>query len=85
MARVMPSDVQTWVNGLAAEKSSTVVLRAHGVLAGILDNAVRDRRIIANPARGVELPGKTRRRRSRYLSHADVRAVAEASKHPKLV
>lgn len=39
-------------------KSTTVVIRAHCVLAAILDVAVRDRRIPRNPARGVDLPQK---------------------------
>ena len=38
---------------LAATKSPTTVKRCHGVLASILDGAVRDRRIPANPAREV--------------------------------
>lgn len=84
VSQVMPSEVQAWVGELAAEKSATVVIRAHGVLAGILDAAARDRRIAANPARGVELPRKTRRA-ARYLSHVEVERVARASRHPALV
>ena len=38
---------------------ATVVIRAYGVLAGILDDAVKARRLASSPARGVEnLPGK---------------------------
>lgn len=84
VAQVLTSDVQAWVRDLAAGKSATVVIRAHGVLAGILDTAVRDRRIVTNPARGVELPRKTRRA-SRYLSHVEVDRVARASRHAALV
>ncbi|TPF96832.1 integrase [Bifidobacterium sp. UTCIF-39] len=42
-------------------KSASVVLRAHGVLAGILDDAVADRRIHDNPVRKLELPRKVKR------------------------
>src|SRR5687768_9291870 len=43
----------------ARPKSATVVIRAHGVLASVLDIAVKDRRIPNNPARGVDnLPRK---------------------------
>lgn len=84
VAQVLTSDVQAWVRTVSAGKSATVVIRAHGVLAGILDTAVRDRRIITNPARGVELPRKTRRA-SRYLSHVEVDRVARASRHAALV
>ncbi|GAA1327427.1 site-specific integrase [Brachybacterium rhamnosum] len=84
VAAVLPSDVQSWIRDLSEEKSPTVVIRAHGVLAGILDVAVRDRRIVANPARNVELPRK-RRRAARYLSHVEVERVASISRHPALV
>jgi len=46
------SEVQTWVTGLTANRGATTVLRAYGVLAGILDTAVRDRRVSVNVARG---------------------------------
>ncbi|WP_193118478.1 tyrosine-type recombinase/integrase [Brachybacterium tyrofermentans] len=84
VSQVLTSDVQAWVRELSAGKSATVVIRAHGVLAGVLETAVRDRRIVANPARGVELPRKVRRP-SRYLSHIEVERVARSSRHPALV
>ena len=52
---------------LAKPRSASVVLRAHGVLAGILDDAKKDRRIPDNPARGIELPRK-RRKKHVYLT-----------------
>lgn len=56
---------------------ATVVIRAYGVLAGILDDAVKAGRIVKNPARGVEnLPRKSKRRH-KYLSAEDVAALAE--------
>ncbi|MDO9591132.1 MAG: site-specific integrase, partial [Microcella sp.] len=72
------SEISAWCSQLSAEKSSTVVRRAHGVLAAILDVAVRDRRISANPARGVPLPRRAPKRRS-YLSHAQVGALVRQS------
>lgn len=63
----------TWI---AKPKSASVVLRAHGILAGILDDAVTDRRIHSNPARGVELPRKTRRGHV-YLTAAQLYALAD--------
>jgi len=65
------SDVQDWVSDLARQKSATTVKRAHGVLSAILDRAVRDRRIPANPAHGMNLPRKTPQARA-YLTHAQV-------------
>lgn len=58
---------------------ATVVIRAYGVLAGILDSAVKARRLAKNPARGVEnLPQKRPKPRV-YLTHAQVSALAAAS------
>lgn len=81
---ITAGDVQAWVAGLASERSATVVIRAHGVLAGVLDDAVRDRLIVTNPARGVTLPRKARKP-SRYLTHEQVGALAEASGRPLLI
>lgn len=65
---------------------ATTILRAYGVLAGILDDAVKSRRLTANPARGAEnLPRKDRKRHV-YLSAADVdRLATEAKEHRALV
>ena len=78
------SEVQAWVSELALEKSPTTVLRVHGVLAAVLDIAVKDRRITRNVARGVTLPRKTKKARA-YLSHQQVAQLAAASAHPTLV
>lgn len=83
VSAVTRETVQQWVTGisqgktvkdergneivLAKPRSASVVLRAHGVLAGILDDAKRDRRIPDNPARGIELPRK-RRKKHVYLT-----------------
>ncbi|UPW06748.1 site-specific integrase [Rhodococcus pyridinivorans] len=65
---------------------ATVVIRAYGVLAGILDDAVKNGRIVKNPARGVEnLPRKSKRRH-KYLTADDVASLAhEAGRNGALV
>lgn len=78
------SEVQDWISELAQTQSASSVLRAHGILASILDAAVRDRRINANPSRDVMLPRKVRKERA-YLTHAQVEALATASTKPTLV
>lgn len=78
------SEVAAWVASLSQEKSATTVKRCHGVLAAILDRAVRDRRIHSNPAREVKTPRKLRKPRA-YLSHAQVEALAEASQYPDFI
>lgn len=81
---IQPSEVQLWVSTLGETKSASVVLRAHGVLAGILDQAVKDRRLPRNPARGIELPRKVKKSKV-YLTHDQVHELAAASKYPTLV
>lgn len=94
---IKPSHVETWIAELAAgtavtdrqrdrkntrgPRSASVVLRALGVLAGILDGAVRDRRIPKNPARGARnLPRKVSKKERRYLTDEEVLALAGATK-----
>lgn len=62
---------------LVKPKSPSVVLRAHGILAGILDDAKKDRRIPDNPARGVELPRKAKSAHT-YLTFRQLYALAAA-------
>ncbi|KFI50057.1 tyrosine-type recombinase/integrase [Bifidobacterium biavatii] len=62
---------------LVKPKSASVVIRAHGVLAGILDDAVTDRRIPVNPVRGVELPRKTKSKHT-YLTAVQLDRLANA-------
>ncbi len=80
------SEVQDWVSELASQKSRTVVLRALGVLAGILDVAIDDRRLAGNPARNVRsLPRSGPGKRRVYLTHDQVATLAACSAHPTLV
>lgn len=84
------SEVQAWVTRFGAgvdgkPRSATVVIRAYGVLAAILDVAVRDRRISSNPARGVKLPRKGRKKRA-YLTARQVELLAKlCGEHSTLV
>ncbi len=78
LTEVRHSDVQSWVSELSARRGATTVIRAFGVLAAILDTAVRDHRLASNPARGVKLPRKVRREHV-YLTHQQVHALAAAA------
>jgi integrase len=82
IADIRRTEVQSWVAQLPLSASS--VAHAHTVLAGILDDAVADRRLATNPARGVKLPRKTDRTRN-YLTAVQVSALAEQAKHPDIV
>ena len=101
VSAIQPSAVETWISELTAgaavtnrerdrrntrgARSATVTLRALGVLAGILDLAVRDRRIPRNPARGARnLPRKESKKQRRYLTDAEVVRLAESARDPQL-
>jgi integrase len=79
--------VEAWIAGMVREGAgATSVIRAHGVLSGILADAVKAKRLVANPCKGVEnLPRKTSKRHV-YLSADDVHRLAEESgEHAALV
>jgi integrase len=79
--------VEAWIAGMTRNGSgATVVIRAHGVLSGILADAVKGKRLAANPCSGVEnLPRKTAKRRI-YLTADDVASLAdESGEHRALV
>jgi integrase len=96
VSSIRHSEVQAWVTALSAgtaksghtkpgPRGASTVLRAYGVLASILDVAVKDRRIASNPARGVELPRKVKRAHP-YLTHEQVELLASSTKtHGTLV
>jgi hypothetical protein len=65
--------VESWISAMTrGGGGATTVLRAYGVLSGILADAVKGRRLAVNPAKGVEnLPHK-RAKRHVYLSADDV-------------
>lgn len=81
---VQHSEVQDWVSQLASQKSATTVLRAYGMLASLLDVALKDRRVSRNVARGVALPRKVAKSKP-CLTHAQVQRLADESAHPTLV
>ena len=76
LADVEHSAVQQWVSDMTQRGSgATTVIRAYGLMAAILDEAVKDRLLASNPARGVKLPRKKPKPRA-YLSDAQVWQLA---------
>ncbi|MDT0186044.1 site-specific integrase [Microbacterium sp. ARD31] len=78
------SNVRSWVTEPSEKRGATTVIRAYGILASILDVAVRDRRLGENPIRGMKLPRKQPKRRV-YLSHRNVEHLAAEAGHPDLI
>ncbi|SNS55089.1 AP2-like DNA-binding integrase domain-containing protein [Rhodococcoides kyotonense] len=87
IVEIEQAGVERWIADMVRRGCSpTTVIRAYGVLAGLLDDAVKSRRLAKNPARGVEnLPRKTAKRHV-YLSAEDVLRLAdECGQHRRLV
>lgn len=76
IGKVRYTDIQTWVAGQT--QSATVIIRNYGVLSAVLEDAVRDRIILANPAAGVKLPRKVHKPK-RYLTAEQLHALARAA------
>ncbi len=87
IAKVSVPDIESWIAQMIREgRGATTVLRAHGVLSGILQDAVKARRLASNPARGIEGLPRKRTRRHIYLTADDVhRLAAECGEHRPLV
>jgi integrase len=85
VSEIQFTGVQAWVSQLAMKRGAVVVETAYSVLARILDDAVRDRLLASNPARGVKLP-KRPPRRNVYLTASQLERLAdEAGRYRSLV
>ena len=85
IAAVRYSDVSAWLAELSSRRSAEIVRKAHRVLCAILDDAVKDRMLAANPARGIKLPRPPAARHV-YLSAGQLELLAsESGKYESLV
>jgi integrase len=78
---IRPTAVQQWVSDLGRgikPVGASVVSRAHHLLSAILADAVSDHLLARNPAAGVKLPRKNRKRPV-YLTHGQVSDLAAAA------
>ncbi|BBY37503.1 site-specific integrase [Mycobacterium mantenii] len=89
VGKVDSLDVKAWAASMTRGGSSaTVVNRAIGILAGILDDAVEHRALAFNPARKFKRGEKPKKspKRHVYLTETDVCRLAEESgRHADLV
>ena len=53
---IRPSHVQAWVASQVEHLAPRTIHRHHGMLAGLINDAVRDRVILSNPCIGTRLP-----------------------------
>jgi integrase len=85
LAAIRHSDVQGWLSDLAAKRGAETVRNAYRVLAAILDDAVRDRMLATNPARGVKLPKRPPQRHVYLTADQLDRLANEAGRYRSLV
>lgn len=78
LARVTHAAVVKWVAALTASGYAPATVRqAYRVLSLVLALAVRDGRLVRNPADGARLP-RAQRAEKRFLTHEQVAALADA-------
>lgn len=71
------STVQRWAADLSKHQAPASVRKCVNVLSGALEAAAADGRLVSNAARGLKLP-KVTSGGKRYLTHEQVRALADA-------
>lgn len=79
---IRPSEVQAWVD--AQTLGAVMVKRMVSILAQVLDPAVRDGALRANPARGLEMPSKPQPKQV-YLTAEQLARLAGEAKYPEIV
>jgi len=84
LSDVNHSAVQAWVSALSATRAAATTRKVHRVLSLILAAAVKDERLVRNPASGVSLPRVETKERM-YLTHQEVHQLAEACGPYRLV
>lgn len=75
---VQHTAIREWVAALSERRGAATVRRAHNMLSLILEDAVRDRRIVRNPAKEVPLPRRVAKPKI-YLNHAQVARLAHVA------
>jgi integrase len=78
IADIRFSEVQSWVADLSGSLGASTVSTVYSVLARVLDDAVKDRMVASNQARGVKLP-KRPARRNVYLNAEQLQRLADES------
>jgi site-specific recombinase XerC len=85
LADVRHTDIAAWVAELSAKRGTVIVETAASVLRRILADAVADRMLASNPATGIKLPRRIKRRNT-YLTATQLHMLAdEAGRYRSLV
>ena len=81
LADVSHADVQAWISDLSTKRSAATVRKIHRVFSLVLALAVKDGRLVRNPAADMNLPRVVASER-RYLTHEQVRLLANECASP---
>ena len=80
---IRKSEVQAWIG--EHKNQASVISRAFGILAGILDLAVEDGALLSNPIRGAKMPHKPEPKKVYYTPEQVWALVEECSQIPAAV
>ena len=72
------AEIQAWVGELARVRAPQTVRNTYAVLSQVFSYAVRDGRLLRNPADGIQLPRRVKSTRA-YLTHTQVHRLADES------
>jgi integrase len=78
LRNVTASSVSSWIAQIAAKRSASTTRKALGVLRGVLDLAVADRRLTVNPATRVKQP-RLPLVEQRFLTAGELTRLADAT------
>ncbi|MGN7133423.1 tyrosine-type recombinase/integrase [Rhodococcoides corynebacterioides] len=84
VSEVTARTIQEWINDLSARRAPSTVKKAHHAFSMILDMAVRDLRIAANPSASTNLP-RRRKPDPVFLTAEQVFALADNAGQGELV
>jgi integrase len=84
LSEVTHGSVQAWISELASQRSAATTRKVHRVFSLILAAAVKDDRLVRNPAAGMSLPRLDNKERM-YLTHRQVHELAEECEPHRLV
>jgi integrase len=84
LGEISHGGVQAWVSEVSATRSAATTRKVHRVLSLSLDAAVKDGRLVRNPASYVSLPRVVSPERQ-YLTHEQVHRLADACGEHRLV
>lgn len=85
LAQVTPIAVQDWIDTLSNKRSATITHRAVEILRGLMDDAVRFRKIKTNPVIGVRLPSRAKKKHTTITEKQLLALVDKTERYQSLL